>query len=84
MDSEDAKLGAKGCSNLGDLDIGIYLNKLYNRTTHKCTMHQLRLVDGHMARIECEKSAISDLFSKFRVSPDMISCSPLSEDGKVL
>ena len=84
MDSEDTKLGAKGCSNLGDLDIEIYLDKLYNHTNRKFTMRQLRMVDGHMARTECEKSAISDLFSKFRIAPDMISCSPLSEDGKLL
>ena len=84
MESEDTKLGAKGCSNLGDLDIGIYLDKLYNHVSHKHQQRQLRLVDGQMSRTTCEKSSISDLFSKFRIASDMISCSPLTEDGEIL
>ena len=84
METGDRKLGAKGCSNHGDLDFQIYLEKLYNHTSHKFKMRQLRMVDGTMSRTECEKSSISDLFAKFRVSDDMITCRPLLEDGEIL
>ena len=84
METGDRKLGAKGCSNHGDLDYGIYIDKSYNHTAHKFKMRQLRMVDGNMSRTECEKSSISDLFAKFRVADDMITCHPLCEDDKIL
>ena len=84
MDKKDSKLGAKGCSRLQDLTLEIFLDKLYGHENHKFQMNQLRVVDGTMSRVSSEKSSISDLFSKFRVSADMISCSPLTENGEIL
>ena len=84
METGDHKLGAKGCSNLNGLNVNIFLDKLYNHTIHKFKMRQLRMVDGTMSRTECEKASISDLFAKFRVSDDKITCTPLVEDGLIL
>ena len=84
MKNGEAKLGAKGCSRLKDLTLDIFLGKLYGHENHKFILRQLRLLDGEMCRTTSEKSSISDLFSKFLIADDMISCTPLMENGKIL
>jgi len=37
-----------------------------------------------MARIETVKSGLSDIFVKFRVSDDHVTCSPLMKNDEIL
>ena len=37
-----------------------------------------------MARIETVKSGLSDIFVKFRVSDDHVTCSPLMKNNEIL
>ena len=85
-DEEDgtSKAGQKGVPLSCKITMNQFLQKLYQNENITVDMRSLRTVDGHMARTKVTKVALSDLFSKFRVSDDKITCLPLTENNKYL
>ena len=63
----------------------MYLNRLYNSEAHYADFESLRLnKDKKMARIKTTKSCLNDLFVKFHVSYDKVTCQPLKINGQYL
>ena len=83
-DSEDVKKGTKGVPHSCDLVVKNFLNKLYGQTDHSVELRSLRILGGKMSRTIQERKSLSDLFAKFRVSDDRISCTPLTENNRYL
>ena len=83
-EDETTKAGQKGVPTSCKLTMNQFLQKLYHNENTSVQMKSLRSVDGHMARTSMTKVAISDLFCKFRVSDDKITCTPLTENNKYL
>lgn len=83
-EDETTKAGQKGVPTSCKLTMNQFLQKLYHNENTSINMKSLRSVDGHMARTSMTKVAISDLFCKFRVSDDKITCTPLTENNKYL
>ena len=82
--TEKSKLGSKGVPRLAKLELGNFLSRLYFGTEHIINVRSLRMVNNRMSRTVQKKSALNDLYLKFGVHHDRISCSPLSENGIVL
>ena len=82
--SEDIKKGTKGVPHSCDLVIDNFLNKLYGRTDHSVELRSLRVLGGKMSRTIQERKSLSDLFCKFRVENDRITCTPLTENNMYL
>ena len=79
------KLGTKGVPHSSKLTLENFRDKLYGHIPHTVVMRQLRVMNGEgMSRTSFQKQALSDLFSKFRVSDDMITCTPLTVENKFL
>ena len=83
-DTEESKLGTKGVPRRAKLELNHFLAKLYNKTDHTIDVRSLRMVDNKMARTLQRKSALNDLFLKFYVQNDRVTCSPLRENGEIL
>ena len=83
-ETEEQKLGSKGVPRNAKLELDHYLARLYQGQEHFVDVRSLRLVKSRMARTKMKKTALNDLFMKFAVQNDHITCFPLSEDGKIL
>ena len=83
-ESEDVKKGTKGVPHSCDLVVKNFLNKLYGQTDHSVELRSLRILGGKMSRTIQERKSLSDLFAKFRVSDDRITCTPLTENNRYL
>ena len=77
--SEDykTKLGTKGVPHHYNLQLSNFLDKLYGQKDLKIQLRSLRLLGGAMSRTVQDKRALSDLFSKFHIAFDGITCTPL-------
>ena len=62
-----------------------FVGRLYGNESHFVTIRSLRLNrDKQMSRFTLRKRGLSDIFLKFDVASDGITCSPLRKKGKVL
>lgn len=83
--NDDVKMGSKGVPYTAKLELQMYLNRLYNSEAHYAEFESLRLnKDKQMARIKTTKSCLNDLFVKFQISYDKVTCHPLKINGKYL
>ena len=83
-ETEETKLGTKGVPRSSKLVLQNFLDKLYFGTSHCIEIRSLRMINNRMARTRQTRTALSDLFLKFAVQNDRISCAPLCENGKIL
>ena len=85
MDDGSVKMGSKGVPHSVNLELDMYLRRLYMRETFNIEMESLRLnKKKEMARVVTSKSCLNDLFVKFHVAHDKVTCSPLKLNGEYL
>ena len=84
LDKIEAKLGHKGVPHYHNLNLNNFLDKLYGQKDLKIQLRSLRLLGGAMSRVHMDKRALSDLFSKFHISFDGVTCTPLKLNDKYL
>ena len=79
------KMGSKGVPHSANLELDMYLRRLYMGEAFYVELQSLRLnKKKEMARINTTKSCLTDLFVKFHVAHDKVTCSPLKLNGKYL
>ena len=62
-----------------------FVDQLYGRDNHHITLRSLRLNrEKKMSRFTQRKRGLTDLFLKFNVADDAITCSPLTKKSKIL
>ena len=83
-DDLKTKLGTKGVPHYHNLQLSNFLDKLYGQKDLKIQLRSLRLLGGAMSRTVQDKRALSDLFSKYHVSFDGITCTPLKLNNEYL
>ena len=67
------------------LELEAYLQKLYGNSSHHVTLRTLRLNrNQEMTRITQIKSGLSDLFVKFHLDDDGITCRPIKINGQYM
>ena len=85
MDDGSVKMGSKGVPHSANLELDMFLKRLYNGESFYVELESLRLnKKKEMARIVTTKSCLSDLFVKFHVAHDKVTCSPLKLNGEYL
>ena len=86
IDYDDTKVkkGSKGIPKDTKLDMESYLQVLFANNSHYVDMRTLQLKNGEMSRIYIRKKGLSDIFYKYQVSEDKISCTPLRLDNHYL
>ena len=82
--NERTKRSSKGIPHNCKLTLKNYLDRLYGNTDTYSTLRSLRVIDKQMSRFNEERKSISDLYSKFRVANDKITCTPLTVNNKYL
>ena len=80
----DVKMGSKGIPHKLKLRMDQYEQALFTTNRHRVTVNSLRVCNGKMARTSQNKLGLSDIFVKYRVMDDGITCKPLSVNGKIL
>ena len=85
-DDGDVKMGSKGIPHKLKLRMDQYEQALDTKkdNRHHVTINSLRVVNGKMARTSQKKLGLSDIFVKYRVEDDRITCKPLSINGEIL
>ena len=78
------KRSSKGVPHSCELTLKNYLDRLYGNSDTYSTLRSLRVVNQQMSRVNENRKSLSDLFSKFRVQDDKISCAPLTVNNKYL
>ena len=60
------------------LELDQFKGALYGQQTHNVTIHGLRLnADKQMFKVKLKKKGLTQLFKKFSVADDGVTCSPL-------
>ena len=77
-------MGSKGIPHHMKLQMQDYENALFTENAHYVQIKSLQLRDGKMARTTTVKAGLCDIFVKYRLDEDGITCSPLSANGKLL
>ena len=77
-ETKATKRSSKGVPHSCPIQLEHYLKKLYGKEQHYSTLRSLRMVNKEMSRTEQQRSSLSDLFCKFKVQDDAITCKPLS------
>ena len=78
-------MGSKGVPHSARLELDMFLKRLFNSEAHYEEFESLRLnKNKEMAKIKSTKSCLNDLFVKFRVDNDKVTCHPLKLNGKYL
>ena len=78
-------MGSKGLPHHLQLELNEFKEVLYGQYSHHVTIHGLRLnQEKQMCKARLTKRGLTDLFKKFKVQSDRISCSPLQKDGQIL
>lgn len=84
-DDKSSKSGTKGIPHYVNLSLDAFLSQLYDHGDHKVTLTSLRLDNQRrMSKITQIKKGLSDLFCKFHVENDHITCTPIKLNGKFL
>ena len=78
-------MGSKGVPYSANLELEMFVKRLYNGEAHYAEFESLRLnKNKEMAHIKTTKSCLNDLFVKFHVDHDKVTCRPLKLNGKYL
>lgn len=81
VNPDQVKCGTKGIPHSQKIQLEAFLSKLYGHTDHKVKLTSLRLnKDKVMSRISLIKKGLTDLFVKFPLDDDKITCAPLKLD----
>ena len=83
-DDNGTKMGSKGVPNYSNLELNNFIEKLYGQKDLKIQLRSLRLLGGSMSRVHMDKRALSDLFCKFHIEFDGITCTPLKLNNEYL
>ena len=84
-DDQSSKSGTKGIPHNMNLSLEAFRSQLYEHKHHKVSLTSLRLDNNQkMSKITQIKRGLSDLFCKFHVDNDQVTCTPLKENGKYL
>ena len=79
------KRGSKGIPHSHELKMTEFVGRLYGNESHYVTIRSLRLNrDKQMSRFTARKRGLSDIFLKFDVANDAITCAPLKKKGRIL
>ena len=79
------KRGSKGIPHSEHLTMTNFVEQLYGEESHYVTLRSLRLnKQKKMSRFTLRKRGLNDLFMKFHVDDDGITCTPLTKKRKVL
>ena len=78
------KKGTKGIPHNSDLVIDNFISKLYGNIDHTVQLRSLRVIGGEMSRTIQDRKSLSDLFCKFHVESDRITCKPLTVNNLYL
>lgn len=79
------KRGSKGIPHSEQLTMTNFVGQLYGQESHYVTLRTLRLnKEKKMSRFTIRKRGLNDIFLKFHVDDDAITCSPLTKKCKVL
>ena len=87
QDEEDTKTGYKGIcrTEAKKLNLEAYLECLYGSTSKEIENRGFKLnKQKQLVYYEQKKRGLNNIFCKFRVQDDFITCKPLTRDGKVL
>ena len=87
QDEEDRKTGYKGIchTEAKKLDLQAYLECLYGSTAKEIENRGFKLnKQKQLVYYEQKKRGLNNIFCKFRVQDDFITCKPLTKDGKVM
>ena len=79
-----SKSGTKGVPGSCRLTLEDFRAKLYQNVPKIVDIRSLRQVSGQMARTTQRRTALNDLYCKFRVDSDRITCRALIENGKYM
>ena len=86
-DEEDKKTGYKGIchAEAKKLTLETYLESLYASTPKPIENRGFKLnKNKQLVYYEQTKNGLNNIFCKFKVQDDFITCQPLSKDGKIL
>ena len=85
LETDEVKMGSKGIPHNAKLESEAFLQALFSNNSHYVTIRSLRLNNRReMARITQMKKGLSDIFVKFRLEDDGITCKPLTLNGQYL
>ena len=85
LETDEVKMGSKGIPHTEKLKSEEYSKALFTNNSHFVTLRSLRLnKNREMTRITQQKKGLSDIFFKFRLENDGITCKPLTLNGKYL
>jgi len=78
----ESKRGTKGIPSNIEIEMQVFKDVLFNEGVHSFEMESLRPNRSKvMTRQTCQKSGLTDLYIKFEVESDKITCTPLKRDG---
>ena len=84
-ETDEVKMGSKGIPHNEKLRSEQFLEVLFSNNSHFVTLRSLRLnKNREMSRITQIKKGLSDIFFKFPLENDAITCKPLTLNGKYL
>ena len=85
LETDEVKMGSKGIPHDEKLRSEQFLDALFSHNSHYVTMRSLRLnKNREMTRITQCKKGLSDIFFKFPLDDDGITCRPLKLNGEYL
>ena len=85
LETRDVKMGSKGIPHTEALLLEDYLKMLYTNDSHYVTLRSLRLNrNREMARTTLQKRGLSNIFFKFPLGDDGITCTPLTRNNEYL
>ena len=79
-----SKSGTKGVPGSCRLTLEDFRSKLYHDIPKTVDIRSLRTVQGQMSRTTQKRKALNDLYCKFRIDSDRITCRALMQDGKYM
>ena len=80
-DTQSAKIGSKGVPRTSKLELKNFLDKLYHGSSMCAEIRTLKMYKNEMIRSVQKRAALNDLFPKFHVDEDRITCTPLRRNG---
>ena len=85
METNEVKMGSKGIPHNEKLRSEAFLDTLFSNNSHFVTIRSLRLnKNREMTRITQMKKGLSDIFLKFPLDDDGITCKPLTVNNEYL
>ena len=77
------KIGTKGIPHDANLVLENFLNKLYHNESVQVPVRGFRMRQ-ELCRVTQYKAGLNDLYCKFRIADDKISCSPLTFNNEYM